>query len=107
MKAHCDNVLPELGTEDDLRLNIAQRLDKVALEDDYFISKKMYPNVDFYSGIILRAMRILISMFTVIFTIRRTPRWIAHWKEMVEGEHLIGRPRQLYQGENQRQYPSR
>lgn len=107
MKAHCDSVLAELGIEDDPLLKIARRLERIALEDEYFITKKLYPNVDFYSGIILRAMGIPTSMFTVIFAIGRTPGWIAHWKEMVEGEYRIGRPRQLYQGEQQRTYPSR
>lgn len=107
MKAHCDSVLAELGIKDDPLLKIARRLEKIALEDEYFISKKLYPNVDFYSGIILRAMGIPTSMFTVIFAIGRNPGWIAHWKEMVEGGYRIGRPRQLYQGETQRNYPSR
>ncbi|MEX1057701.1 MAG: citrate synthase [Natronospirillum sp.] len=105
MKEHCDSVLAELGIENDPLLKIARRLEKIASEDDYFISKKLYPNVDFYSGIILRAMGIPTSMFTVIFAIGRTPGWIAHWKELVEGDYRIGRPRQLYKGATKRPYP--
>ncbi len=107
MKKHCDNVLEELGLGDDPLLRIARRLEKIALEDDYFIQRKLYPNVDFYSGIILRAMGIPTSMFTVIFAIGRTPGWIAHWKELVEGSYRIGRPRQLYTGATKRPYPGK
>ncbi|TGG95704.1 citrate (Si)-synthase [Natronospirillum operosum] len=107
MKQHCDNVLAELGVRNDPLLRIATRLEKIALEDDYFVERKLFPNVDFYSGIILRAIGIPTSMFTVIFAIGRTPGWIAHWKELVEGKYRIGRPRQLYTGETQRPMPKR
>ena len=105
MKAYCDEVLNELGIENDPLLRIATRLEKIALEDDYFVSRKLFPNVDFYSGIILRAIGIPTSMFTVIFAVGRTPGWIAHWKELVEDQVRIGRPRQLYQGYTQREMP--
>lgn len=104
MKKTCDEVLAQLGLHDDPLLKIAQKLEKVALEDEYFISKKLYPNVDFYSGIILRAMGIPVSMFTVIFAVGRTPGWIAHWKEMLDQNSRISRPRQLYTGPEQRPY---
>lgn len=105
MKAYCDEVLNELGIENDPLLRIATRLEKIALEDDYFVSRKLFPNVDFYSGIILRAIGIPTSMFTVIFAVGRTPGWIAHWKELIEDQVRIGRPRQLYQGYTQREMP--
>jgi len=82
----------------------AQRLEKIALEDDYFIEKRLYPNVDFYSGIILKAIGIPTEMFTVIFATGRTPGWIAHWCEMVSAKYKIGRPRQLYTGPKQRDF---
>ena len=104
MKATCDEVLNELGLEDDPTFRIAKRLEKIALEDEYFIEKKLYPNVDFYSGIILKALGIPTEMFTVIFATGRTPGWIAHWHEMISGEYRIGRPRQLYTGEPMRDY---
>ena len=104
MKASCDEVLNELGLENDPMFRIAKRLEKIALEDEYFIEKKLYPNVDFYSGIILKALGIPTEMFTVIFATGRTPGWIAHWHEMISGEYRIGRPRQLYTGETQRDY---
>lgn len=104
MKETCDEVLKELGLDDDPMLRIAKRLEKIALEDDYFISKKLYPNVDFYSGIILKALGIPTEMFTVIFAIGRTPGWIAHWHEMISGSYRIGRPRQLYTGPTTRDY---
>ncbi len=107
MKQHADSVLAELGIENDPLLKIARRLEKIALEDEYFVKRKLYPNVDFYSGIILRAMGIPTSMFTVIFAIGRTPGWIAHWKELVESNYKIGRPRQLYTGPAQRPYPNK
>ncbi len=102
----CDEVLKELGLEDDPLFRIARRLEKIALEDEYFIERKLYPNVDFYSGIILKAMGIPTSMFTVIFAIGRTPGWISHWNEMISNPYRIGRPRQLYTGHTQRDYPS-
>ncbi|WP_299732419.1 citrate synthase [uncultured Endozoicomonas sp.] len=104
MKQTCDEVLKELGLEDDPMFKIAKRLEKIALEDEYFIKKKLYPNVDFYSGIILKALGIPAEMFTVIFATGRTPGWIAHWHEMISGEYRIGRPRQLYTGETKRDY---
>jgi citrate synthase len=104
MKEAADEVLAELGIEDDPLLAIAKRLEEIALEDDYFIEKKLYPNVDFYSGIILKAIGIPTSMFTVIFAVGRTVGWIAHWHEMISGSYRIGRPRQLYTGHAQRDY---
>ncbi|MBO9495935.1 citrate (Si)-synthase [Thalassotalea sp. G20_0] len=104
MKQTCDEVLTELGLEDDPLFRIAKRLEKIALEDEYFIKKKLYPNVDFYSGIILKALGIPTEMFTVIFATGRTPGWIAHWHEMISGDYRIGRPRQLYTGETKRDY---
>ena len=98
MRKICDEVLKELGVEDDPLFRIARKLEKIALEDDYFISKKLYPNVDFYSGIILKAIGIPTSLFTVIFATGRTPGWIAHWDEMLSHPYKIGRPRQLYKG---------
>jgi citrate synthase len=104
MKQAADEVLAELGIEHDPLLDIAKRLEKIALEDPYFIEKKLYPNVDFYSGIILKAIGIPTSMFTVIFAVGRTVGWIAHWHEMISGSYRIGRPRQLYTGHTQRDY---
>jgi citrate synthase len=104
MKQSCDEVLAELGLEDDPMLQIAKRLEQIALEDEYFIEKKLYPNVDFYSGIILKALGIPVEMFTVIFAAGRTPGWIAHWHEMISGPYKIGRPRQLYTGYSRRDY---
>ena len=103
MKETCDEVLSELGIDDPL-LKIAKRLEQIALEDDYFIQKKLYPNVDFYSGIILRAIGIPLNMFTVIFALGRTSGWLAHWNEMVSENSRIGRPRQLYTGSPKRSY---
>ena len=104
MQQTCHEVLAELGVEDDPILRMAQRLEKIALEDDYFVEKKLYPNVDFYSGIILKAIGIPTEMFTVIFATGRTPGWIAHWNEMISGPYKIGRPRQLYLGPRRRDY---
>ena len=104
MKETCDEVLGELGLADDPMLKIAKRLEQIALEDEYFVSKKLYPNVDFYSGIILKALGIPVEMFTVIFATGRTPGWIAHWHEMISGDYRIGRPRQLYTGEKSRDF---
>ena len=104
MKQAADEVLAELGLEDDPLLAIAKRLEQIALEDEYFIEKKLYPNVDFYSGIILKAIGIPTSMFTVIFAVGRTVGWIAHWHEMISGSYRIGRPRQLYTGHTQRDF---
>ncbi|MET4695050.1 citrate synthase [Endozoicomonas sp. NE35] len=104
MKQTCDEVLYELGLENDPLFKIAKRLEQIALEDEYFIEKKLYPNVDFYSGIILKALGIPTEMFTVIFATGRTPGWIAHWHEMISGEYRIGRPRQLYTGTTSRNF---
>ncbi len=104
MKEAADEVLAELGIENDPLLEIAKKLEQIALEDPYFIEKKLYPNVDFYSGIILKAIGIPTSMFTVIFAVGRTVGWIAHWNEMISGSYRIGRPRQLYTGHTQRDY---
>lgn len=104
MKEAADDVLRELGMDNDPLLKIAKRLEQIALEDDYFIQRKLYPNVDFYSGIILKALGIPTSMFTVIFALGRTPGWIAHWNEMISGSFRIGRPRQLYTGAAQRDF---
>lgn len=99
MRSVCHEVLTDLKIDDPL-LDVAMELERIALEDPYFIDKKLYPNVDFYSGIILKAMGIPISMFTVIFAIARTVGWISHWKEMLDQPgQRIGRPRQLYTGE--------
>ncbi|MGB0379418.1 MAG: citrate synthase [Luminiphilus sp.] len=103
MKQAADEVLEELGIQDEM-LEIAKRLEEIALKDPYFIEKKLYPNVDFYSGIILKALGIPTSMFTVIFAIGRTVGWVAHWNEMISGSYRIGRPRQLYTGYAQRDY---
>ncbi|MGY4877905.1 citrate synthase [Vreelandella aquamarina] len=107
MKETCDEVLAELGLADDPQLKIAKRLEQIALEDEYFIERKLYPNVDFYSGIILKAMGIPTNMFTVIFAVSRTIGWISHWNEMLSESYKIGRPRQLYTGYDQRDYPKR
>jgi len=104
MKESADEVLTELGLENDPLLKIAKRLEQIALEDPYFIEKKLYPNVDFYSGIILKALGIPTSMFTVIFAVGRTPGWISHWNEMISGSYRIGRPRQLYTGYDKRSF---
>ncbi len=104
MKQTADEVLKELGHDNDPLLRIAKKLEKIALEDPYFVQKKLYPNVDFYSGIILKAIGIPSSMFTVIFALGRTPGWIAHWHEMISHPYKIGRPRQLYTGPVARDY---
>jgi citrate synthase len=98
-------VFDALGVEDDPLLSVARELERIALSDDYFISRKLYPNVDFYSGIILRAMGFPTSMFTVLFAVARTIGWISQWKEMIaEPNQKIGRPRQLYVGPTRRDY---
>ncbi len=105
MRKTCYEVLEELGIEDEPLLDLAMELERIALEDDYFVEKKLYPNVDFYSGIILRAMGFPSSMFTVLFALARTVGWIAQWKEMIEDPvQKIGRPRQRYRGERMRPY---
>ena len=105
MRTTCHEVLNELGLHDDPMFKLAMELEKIALEDDYFVSRKLYPNVDFYSGIVMRAMGIPNSMFTAIFALARTAGWIAQWSEMnADPEHKIGRPRQLYTGETRRDF---
>jgi citrate synthase len=104
LKVSCDKVLNQLGKQDPL-LDIAKNLEDIALKDDFFIERKLYPNVDFYSGIIYRAMGIPTNMFTVMFAIGRLPGWIAQWKEMRETPGTrIYRPRQIYTGETKRAY---
>jgi citrate synthase len=108
MQATCHEVLKELGIKDEPLLDLAVALEKIALEDDYFVSRKLYPNVDFYSGIILKAMGIPTHMFTVLFAVARTVGWVSQWKEMIEDPaQRIGRPRQIYTGPAQRDYPAR
>ena len=105
MRKACYDVLSELGLQDDPKFKLAMALEKVALEDDYFVSRKLYPNVDFYSGIVQSAMGIPVEMFTVIFALARTVGWISHWNEMIgEKDMKIGRPRQLYTGSPRRDY---
>jgi citrate synthase len=105
MERTCHEVLAELGIKDDPLLDLAMELERIALSDDYFISRKLYPNVDFYSGIILKAMGFPISMFTVLFAIARTVGWISQWKEMIEDpSQRIGRPRQIYTGAPRRDF---
>lgn len=103
MKQTCDEVLSALGIKDP-QLELAMKLEEIALKDEYFVSRRLYPNVDFYSGIILKAIGIPPSMFTVIFALGRTPGWIAHWLEMHSAPYKIGRPRQLYTGPTQRDF---
>ncbi len=103
IKKSCDDVLEKLNVQDPL-LAIAKKLEQVALEDEYFKSRSLYPNVDFYSGIIYRALGIPTEMFTVMFALGRLPGWIAQWKEMTENNEPIGRPRQIYTGEVLRKY---
>ena len=104
MRETCHEVLNELGLHDDRLFKLAIALEKIALEDDYFVSRKLYPNVDFYSGIVQRALGIPTSMFTCIFSLARTVGWIAQWQEMIaDPEYKIGRPRQLYRGATQRE----
>ena len=105
MKQSADEVLELLGVGNNPTLQVAKELEKIALEDEYFIEKKLYPNVDFYSGIILEAMGFPTSMFTPIFALSRTVGWIAQWKEMIgDPQNKIGRPRQLYVGQDRRDY---
>ncbi len=103
IKKACDDVLNRLGIQDPI-LEIAKQLEEVALKDEYFIERKLYPNVDFYSGIIYRALGIPTQMFTVMFALGRLPGWIAQWKEMIEQGEPIGRPRQIYTGAVKRDY---
>ncbi len=105
MQKTCHEVLDALGVRDEPLLAVAMELERIALEDEYFVEKKLYPNIDFYSGITLRAMGFSVSMFTVLFAVARTVGWIAQWKEMIEDpEQRIGRPRQLYIGEPTRDF---
>jgi len=103
IKKACDDVLNKLGIHDPI-LDIAKQLEEVALKDEYFIERKLYPNVDFYSGIIYRAIGIPTEMFTVMFALGRLPGWVAQWKEMIEQGEPIGRPRQIYNGHTLRDY---
>jgi citrate synthase len=104
MKATADEVLKELNISDPV-LDVAKELEHIALNDEYFIEKKLYPNIDFYSGITLKALGFPTDMFTVLFAIARTVGWIAQWKEMIEDpSQRIGRPRQLYTGAVERPY---
>jgi citrate synthase len=105
MQKTCYEVLQAIGAQDDPLLDVAKELEKIALSDEYFIEKKLYPNIDFYSGITLKAMGFPTSMFTVLFAVARTAGWIAQWKEMIEDpSQKIGRPRQLYTGAKRREY---
>ena len=105
MQQTCHEVLNELGHGDDPTLQVAMELEKIALNDEYFIEKKLYPNIDFYSGITLRALGFPAEMFTVLFALARSVGWIAQWKEMVEDpSQRIGRPRQLFNGAPMRDY---
>jgi len=105
MRNSCHEVLNKLGIKDEPLLDLAMELEEIALKDPYFIEKKLYPNVDFYSGIILKAMGFPTSMFTVLFAVARTVGWISQWKEMIEDPlQRIGRPRQLYTGPTERAY---
>jgi citrate synthase len=107
MKKTCHEVLDELGLNNEPLFKLARTLEKIALEDEYFVSKKLYPNVDFYSGIVMRALGIPNSMFTAIFALARTAGWIAHWNEMMSSnENKIGRPRQIYTGKTKRNIPN-
>ncbi len=107
VKESADEVLEALGVQDDL-LDIAKELEAVALADDYFISRKLYPNVDFYTGVMYKAMGFPPRMFTVLFAIGRLPGWIAHWREMnTDPQKRIGRPQQLYTGSPARDWPER
>ncbi len=105
MQKTCHEVLAEMGIKDDPLLDVAMELERIALSDEYFIERRLYPNVDFYSGITLKAMGFPVSMFTVLFAVARTVGWIAQWKEMIEDpSYKIGRPRQLYTGSPRRDY---
>lgn len=104
IKDYADKILEGLGTSDPV-LDIAKKIETLALKDDYFVERKLFPNVDFYSGIIYRALNIPVEMFTVMFALGRLPGWIAQWKEMMENKEPIGRPRQVYTGATARKYP--
>ena len=99
-------VLAQLGRTNNPLLELALRLEEIALHDEYFVARKLYPNVDFYSGIIYSALGVPRSMFTVLFAIARTVGWVAHWQELIADPNMkIGRPRQLYTGPQRRDYP--
>jgi citrate synthase len=101
----CHEVLEELDLKDDKLFKLALKLEKIALEDEYFIKRKLYPNVDFYSGIVYKALGIPVSMFTAFFALARTVGWIAQWNEMIsDPENKIGRPRQLFEGATRRDF---
>ena len=105
MQKICHEVLDHLGIKDDPLLAIAVELEKIALEDDYFVEKKLYPNIDFYSGIVMKSLGFPMDMFTVLFAVGRTVGWVSQWNEMIEDtSQRIGRPRQLYIGNEHRQY---
>ncbi len=105
MRETCYEVLTELGLQNDKMFEMAMELERIALQDEYFIERKLYPNVDFYSGIVLRALKVPLNMFTVIFAIARTIGWISQWNEMIsDSERKIGRPRQLYLGQKRRDF---
>ena len=105
MQKICHEVLDHLGIKDDPLLAIAVELEKIALEDDYFVEKKLYPNIDFYSGIVMKALGFPMDMFTVLFAVGRTVGWVSQWNEMIEdSSQRIGRPRQLYIGNKEREY---
>ena len=104
MRQTCDEVLEVLDVQNDPLFRLAKKLEQIALEDEYFVSRKLYPNVDFYSGIILKAMGIPEEMFTVVFATGRTVGWVSHWNEMITHPYRIGRPRQLYTGSDVRDY---
>jgi citrate synthase (EC 2.3.3.1) len=105
MQQTCYEVLDELGIKNEPLLDLAMELEKIALDDEYFVSRKLYPNVDFYSGIILKAMGFPTTMFTPLFALARTTGWISQWMEMIEDpQQRIGRPRQLYTGAPKRDY---
>jgi citrate synthase len=105
MQKACHEVLNELGVKDDPLFEVAKELERIALSDSYFIEKKLYPNIDFYSGITLKALGFPTTMFTVLFALARTVGWIAQWSEMIDDEsQKIGRPRQIYTGAAKRNY---
>jgi len=105
LRQSCHEVLDALGLKDDPLLKLAMELERIAVEDEYFVKRKLYPNVDFYSGIILRAIGFPTSMFTVLFALARTVGWVAQWNEMIQDpQQKIGRPRQLYTGEAKRSF---
>ena len=104
IQTQAKKVLEHLGKDDPL-LDVAMRLEEIALKDEYFIERKLYPNVDFYSGILLRAMGFPMNMFTAVFALARTAGWVSHWLELQHESHGIDRPRQLYVGAKLRHYP--